>query len=191
MYKNSKNKHYYIGDNMKKIMVIIAILFIPLIINKNMEEDTIIIPEDSLRIRIIANSNSIEDQYEKNRVKDDVQLYLREILKNSKSKEEAKDIINKNINNIENIVSTTLKELNSNNKYTIKLGNNYFPEKEYKGVTYESGLYDSLVISIGKAQGNNWWCVLFPPLCLMETEENMNDYEYKSFIIETLKKYQN
>ena len=175
---------------MKKVMIIIAVIFVPLLFNKNIEEEMIIIPKDSFRIRIIANSNSLDDQYEKNIVKNNVQVYLIDILKNAKTKEDTKDIIKNNMDNINEIVESTLKELNSNNNYKIKLGNNYFPKKEYKGITYESGLYDSLVISIGKAKGSNWWCVLFPPLCMMETNENISDYEYKSYIIEILKKYQ-
>ena len=183
--------HYYIGDTMKYIMVILAVIMLPLILNKEIDNETIIIPKESIRIRIIANSNSIEDQYEKNIVRDKVQVYLEKILKNSNSKEETKSIINNNLENINSILDSTLKELSSNNSYNIKLGNNYFPQKEYKGTTYESGFYESLVITLGKGEGINWWCVLFPPLCLMETNEEINESDYKLYILEILKKYQN
>ena len=69
-------------------------------------------------------------------------------------------------------------------------GINYFPEKKYKGVIYEEGYYESLVITLGKGNGENWWCVLFPPLCLMEGEDNNTDeVEYKSFVKEMIDKY--
>ena len=68
------------------------------------------------------------------------------------------------------------------------LGLNYFPEKEFKGITYDEGYYESLVITIGEGKGDNWWCVLFPPLCMLEAEES-TDVEYKSFVKEIVDKY--
>ena len=70
--------------------------------------------------------------------------------------------------------------------YTLIYGKNFFPEKRYKGVVYNEGYYDSLVIKLGKGKGKNWWCVLFPPLCLMETDENV---EYKFYVKEIIDKY--
>ena len=65
---------------------------------------------------------------------------------------------------------------------------NYFPEKEYKGTIYEEGEYESLLITLGSGEGNNWWCVLFPPLCLIEAEES-EEVEYSFFIKELFEKY--
>ena len=62
------------------------------------------------------------------------------------------------------------------------------PEKEYKGVKYKEGYYESWVITLGEGEGNNWWCVLFPPLCLVEAEE-ADEVEYKFFIKELIDKY--
>lgn len=180
---------YFNGDNMKRLMIILAIMIVPLILLKNNEEETIIIPNDSIRIRVIANSNSINDQYEKLEVRKNLQLYLEELLKDAKTKEETVAIINKNLINIDRNVNGTLKELNSLVNYNVKYGNNYFPEEEYKGIKYEEGYYDSLVITLGKGEGNNWWCVLFPPLCLMETDENISNVEYELFVNEVLSKY--
>ena len=79
---------------------------------------------------------------------------------------------------------------NYNLPYQINYGKNYFPEKSYKGVKYESGMYDSLVVTLGKGEGENWWCVLFPPLCLMEAQEtNMKDVDYEWFVKDIFKKY--
>lgn len=162
----------------------------PFIIKKNIDADVIEIPDESIRIRVIANSNSINDQFEKLRVTENIQVYIQELLKDATTKEESESIIRKNLLNIENNVKNTLNQLNSITNYQVKYGNNYFPEKEYKGITYKSGYYESLVITLGKGEGNNWWCVLFPPLCLMETEENnMNDIEYELYVTEILSKY--
>ena len=62
------------------------------------------------------------------------------------------------------------------------------PEKEYKGTTYEEGYYESLVITLGSGEGDNWWCVLFPPLCLLEAEDS-DDVEYTSYVKELVDKY--
>ena len=66
-----------------------------------------------------------------------------------------------------------------------------FPEKEYKGVVYDEGYYESLLVTLGEGKGDNFWCVLFPPLCLMEAEEtdDTTEVEYKSFIKEIIEKY--
>ena len=73
--------------------------------------------------------------------------------------------------------------------YKINFGKNHFPDKEYKGVVYNEGDYESLVVYIGEASGDNWWCVLFPPLCLLEADEaDTGEVEYKSIVGEMLDK---
>ena len=85
---------------------------------------------------------------------------------------------------IEKIISQ--KEEN----YSINFGKNYFPEKVYYDVTYPAGEYESLVITLGDGLGENWWCVLFPPLCLLEAEEkNIDKVEYKLFAKEIIEKF--
>lgn len=182
--------HYFIGDNMKKIVIILTILMIPFIIKKNQEKEIIQIPNESIRIRIIANSNSLKDQFEKLKVTHNVTSYIQNLLKESTTKEESEQIIINNLSNIKNEVKNTLNQINSISQIKVNYGNNYFPTKTYKGIKYESGYYESLVITLGKGEGNNWWCVLFPPLCLMETDENnMEEMEYKLYITEILSKY--
>ena len=175
---------------MKRLIIILTIIIVPLVIQKNTEAETIEIPNEAIRIRVIANSNSIIDQYEKLKVRENIQIYLQELLKDAETKEETEEIIKNNLTNIEENVQNTLKEIDSKVQYQINYGSNYFPEKEFKGITYKEGYYDSLVITLGKGLGNNWWCVLFPPLCLMETEEeNITEIEYELFVSEVLNKY--
>ena len=88
------------------------------------------------------------------------------------------------------IVNDKLKDIGYNKKYTINYGYNYFPKKKYKGITYKEGNYESLVITLGEGAGDNFWCVLFPPLCLIEADETSNDnVEYKFFVKELIDKY--
>ena len=108
-----------------------------------------------------------------------------DLLKDAKTIDEVRIILNKNIKDFDFIVESVLKKNNVNLKFDVNYGFNYFPEKEFKGVTYDEGYYESLVVTLGEGEGDNWWCVLFPPLCLMEAEEaNADEVEYKSFIKE-------
>ena len=97
--------------------------------------------------------------------------------------------IKKEIPSFAKVVHNTLAEQNMNLEFTIDYGMNYFPEKEYKGIVYEEGEYESLVITLGDGQGENFWCVLFPPLCLLDTNEVPKDIEYTSFVKELIDKY--
>ena len=171
-------------------MIILAVIIVPLVFNKYNAEEQVVIPNDAIRIRVIANSNSLEDQYEKQVVRSNIQLYLQDLLKDVQTKEETANIINANMINIDKNVGTSLKEIESNMKYRVNYGQNYFPEKEFKGITYPAGNYEALVITLGKGQGNNWWCVLFPPLCLMPTQEDaMDNVEYQLFVNEIISNY--
>lgn len=133
------------------------------------------IPEDAIRFRIIANSDEIKDQSLKMNIKKELEKELFAKLENANSKQEAEQIIKESKPTIEN----TLKKYNM--PYNINYGKNYFPEKEFKGNKYDEGYYDSLVITLGEAKGENWWCVMYPPLCLLDTEEDQEP-EYDLYI---------
>ena len=165
---------------MKKILIVIA-AFILLGISIKADADyNVIIPSASLRLRVIPNSNNPSDQMIKEQVKTSIQTEISNLLVDAKTVDESIDILE---NNIDIIDQKLAKFLNSHNlDYEIKLGSNYFPRKVYKGVLYEEGYYDSLVIIIGDGEGDNWWCVLFPPLCLLEVKEDVTDVEYQLFI---------
>ena len=147
-----------------------------------------VIPDDSIRLRILANSNLPEDQEIKMKVAKAVQNKLFNLLENSSNVEEARKLIINNLDDIKSIVKTTLQNNDTNPNYKVNFGKNYFPTKNYKGINYNEGEYESLLISLNKAKGDNWWCVLFPPLCLLEAEESSN-VEYKLLVQEIIKKY--
>ena len=158
-------------------------MFLSCVISKKIE-----IPTDALRIRIIPNSNSSYDQFVKGKVRDKLEITLYDLLKNASSSEEARKIIVNNLDLIDKDVSSILAFEDYDLGYEVKYGYNYFPEKEYKGIRYEEGYYESLLVTLGRGEGYNWWCVMFPPLCLIEADENDN-VEYKSLIETVLKKY--
>lgn len=174
---------------MKKIIIILlAVLSIVMVYNNFNKSENIKIPDSAIRFRVLANSNSPRDQKIKEDVRDKMQKELYTLLENSKSIKEARGLINDNMDNFNNILEEEMED--KDYSYTIDYGMHEFPEKTYKGITYEAGEYESLLVTLGEGKGDNWWCVLFPPLCLMEVEEtNTDEVEYKSFIKEIIEKY--
>lgn len=169
---------------MKNFLISILIIFGMFFFIK----DDIVIPKESIRFRVIANSNSEYDQNIKMQVKDTVEKEIFTLLNNTSTLDMTRKLIKNDLNNIDVIVNNKLKENNYNHTYSINYGMNYFPEKIYKGVTYDSGEYESLVITLGDGKGDNWWCVLFPPFCLIEADES-SEVEYKWMVKEILNKY--
>jgi len=172
---------------MKNFIIILSILIIYLIIG-NMSVEAVKIPDEAIRLRVIANSDSTYDQNIKLKVKNEIQKEMYNLLKNTKGIEEARKTIGSNLDKIDKRINALLIKEKYNLGYKINFGYNYFPEKEFNGITYEEGMYESLLITLGEGQGNNWWCVLFPPLCLLEAEES-DKVEYKLFVQELIEKY--
>lgn len=172
---------------MKKIIFVIIFIFI-FLISGNIGEAKVIIPDEAIRLRVIPNSDSEYDQQIKTKVKTKLQSDVLTLLKDTDDIKTARKIIDDNLLTIDQKINKLLENENYELGYDINYGYNYFPKKVYKGVTYEEGYYESLVITLGQGKGSNWWCVLFPPLCLMEAEEN-EDIEYASFVQEIINKY--
>jgi len=152
---------------MKKIIVILFVITIICVLSTNKEK--VIIPNTAIRFRIIANSDSEEDQTLKYKIKDEIEPTLINNIYDASTIEEARNHIKAHIPEIEQKINSYTDD------YNINFGNNYFPEKVYKDVVYPEGEYESLVITLGNGLGENWWCVLFPPLCLLEAEESEVD----------------
>lgn len=171
---------------MKKILVIVAIIMLIMI---NSKSDTIIIPESAIRYRVVASSNSTSDQYIKGKISTYMQDYLINITKNAKTSTEANYLLLSNYEAIKEHLDTFIKQNNFKTSYEINIGRNYFPKKSYKGIEYSEGYYDSVVINLGHKQGINWWCVMYPPLCLMDAKEDLDEVQYTTYVEELLKKY--
>ena len=176
---------------MKRFLILglLIVAFIVLYVNVNAEVDEIVIPEAAIRVRVIANSNQIHDQNMKMKVKKYIETSISPTLLNVRDVNEARGVIKNSLSDLD----SGIKELFSDNLYdkdfVIHFGDNYFPEKDYRGVHYDEGEYESLVVTIGEGVGDNWWCVLFPPLCLLEASESeVDDTEYQFFVAEMLGK---
>lgn len=169
---------------MKKLLILIAAIILILCFFKTEE---VIIPSESIRFRIIANSNSIKDQNVKKEIVKSLNNKIDLISNKASSIEEARASVQKAIPTIEKEVNDKIKELDYNKNISINYGKNYFPQKNYRGIVYPEGKYESLVITIGDGIGENFWCILFPPLC--NIDESVTDVEYTSLIKEIINKY--
>lgn len=172
---------------MKYVPYFIIIIVIYIIIGQFFSSNYKI-PDNSIRVRVIANSDEPSDQRVKQEVKDIVINDMYNLLKDSKTIDSSRNIINLNIDILSQDIDKYLNKVNYNLGYNINYGYNYFPKKIYKGVEYKEGMYESLVVTLGSGQGENWWCVLFPPICMIEAEED-KDVEYTTMVKEIVNQY--
>ena len=133
--------------------------------------------ENLIRFHVLANSDSEEDQALKLKVRDEVISYLQPKLKDSKSIQESEKIILNEEDKLMDICKETIKENGYDYDVSINLGYSKFPTKQYSSVVLPAGEYKALKIVIGKGQGRNWWCVMFPPLCFVDEQNNVIDKE--------------
>ena len=130
-----------------------------------------------IRFHVLANSDSDRDQDLKLKVRDEVIEYLQPKLKNSKSLNESENIILNEKNNLIDICEKVIRDNGYDYAVDVQLDYSKFPAKQYSSVVLPAGEYRSLKILIGEAKGKNWWCVMFPPLCFVDKENNVIDEE--------------
>lgn len=120
------------------------------------------------RLHVIANSDSDEDQELKYIVRDNLLDYMNEICANCTTKEEAIEIAKNNLNSFKKIAKDTVKNEGYSYDVNVEIGEFEFPTKSYGDISLPAGIYDALEVKIGTANGHNWWCVMFPPLCFVD-----------------------
>lgn len=163
---------------MKKIIYGILIIVMILVVSKPRYD----LSGDMVRFRVIPNSNSSKDILIKEKVVNELSTLL---FKDTNDINETRNNVVNNLDKINNSIDKVFSKNNYNLKYKVKYGMNYFPSKEYNDIRFEAGNYESLVVEIGEAKGNNYWCILYPPLCMVDYEKDTK-IEYKSKIIEIL-----
>lgn len=124
-----------------------------------------------LRLHILANSDSEEDQRLKLCVRDALLEHSDELFGSSENLEEAESAVQEAMPEIISIAEETLREQGCHSKVTAKLADVTFDERVYENITMPAGKYRALRIEIGEAKGHNWWCVMYPPLCLPAAED--------------------
>lgn len=174
------------------LLIILFTLFIFLSSFNYVKSVSSDLSDSIFRLHIIANSDSKEDQELKLKVRDSVINYMNKIIPKNTTKENIILIVNEHLQDFKEIAEKTIKENGFNYTVNISIGNFYFPTKTYGDISFPSGNYDGLRIEIGSSSGQNWWCVLFPPLCFVsptngivpdnsknELKENINSEEYQ------------
>ena len=158
---------------------------------------------DVFRFHILANSDSAADQSLKLKVRDRVLSETKALFNSAKSKEEAQNLVSGKLQFIADAAYDEVLKNGSDYKVTAQITNMYFNTRKYKNYTLPPGMYDALRVTIGKGEGHNWWCVMYPSLCLSPQPDeeakralDQNEYdvvheektEYKFKIIEFFEK---
>ncbi|AIF67854.1 stage II sporulation protein R [Terribacillus saccharophilus] len=127
------------------------------------------IPDEAIRLRILANSNSDADQQLKRLIRDEVNAQINSWVKNMTDIEEARDLIEEQLPEIKKTVARVLNEQGKSQGFNVEYSDEIsFPAKLYGSYLYPAGQYEAVLITLGEGEGENWWCVLFPPLCFLD-----------------------
>lgn len=159
----------------KRFTILFFLLFIYILISASAYTNAVCsdISDSVFRLHVIANSNSVEDQNLKYIVRDNVLKYMSSITASITSKEEIIEIVYNHLEEFKQIAQDTVYENGFNYEVSVEIGNFEFPTKTYGDVSFPAGFYDALKIKIGNADGQNWWCVMFPPLCFIDVSSGI------------------
>jgi stage II sporulation protein R len=130
-----------------------------------------------VRLHVLADSDSEEDQARKLRVRDAVLEVTSPLLRGCSTQDEARALIEANVGAIQAAAEAVLAAEGCGDRVEIRLGEETYPTRDYDGMCFPSGSYLSLRVCIGAAEGQNWWCCLFPPICLGSTTVSPEDAE--------------
>jgi len=131
-------------------------------------DDPMVIPNQAIRLRILADSDSPQDQEIKRQVRDAVNAEITSWVEDLVSLEEARNMIKAGIPELQKIAEGVVAANGSDQSVTAEFGKVQFPTKLYGQFLYPAGEYEAVLITLGEGTGANWWCVLFPPLCFLD-----------------------
>ena len=173
-------------------LIISVFTLLGLVFNKTNGEKLLSVETSNLlRIHIRANSNQVIDQEIKYKIKDEFVDFLTPFVVSCNSLEQAIQMIENKKQELIAISNKVLKENNFEYETNIKIGKEYFPTRSYNQYTLNSGVYNSIIVELGTGEGNNWWCVIYPPLCFTNFSNNNQNIVYKSKIMEIINKFFN
>ena len=164
-------------------LILLAIIVLSIVVGANFTGKT---QTEYLRIHVRANSNLQIDQTVKYKVKDAVVEYLTPFIADCDTKLKAERMLITNLSNIESVANTVLTENGFDYKSTAKVNNELFPTRAYGELVLDAGYYDALIIELGDGKGDNWWCMVYPPLCFTG---DTTEYFYKSKISQVIKDF--
>ena len=168
------------------ILIILIFIYIFLLSINYTQAVSLNLSDSVFRLHIIANSDSSDDQNLKLKVRDNIIDYMNTLTENTSNKDELISIASNHLNTFKEIALNTIKDNGYNYNVNIEIGNFYFPTKSYSNISFPAGNYDALKIEIGKAIGQNWWCVLFPPLCFVNSTTGIVPEDSKNILKENM-----
>ncbi len=172
----------------KRIILVISLLLIYIAISAFSYVAAVSndISESVFRLHVIANSDSEEDQNLKYIVRDNLIKYMNTLTQNMSTKDDAIKIAKEHEQDFRDIAIKTIRENGYDYDVKVEIGNCYFPTKYYGDISFPAGYYDALKVEIGESAGQNWWCVMFPPLCFVDMSTGIVPDESKQTIKEQL-----
>lgn len=170
----------------KYILILLSLLFCFIFISISSYAHTVSdnLSDNFFRLHILANSNSKEDQDLKLKVRDAIIEYMEAKNYSYSSKSNVINAVTEELDVYKSIAENIIKEAGFNYPVSIEIGNFYIPTKLYGNISLPAGNYDALRVKLGNAEGENWWCSLFPPLCFVDISSGVVDENSK----DTLKK---
>ena len=176
------------GVFMKKIIKISVclFLFVSAMFVADAWQDKKALQENLIRLHVVANSDSQEDQTIKLQVKDAVISYLQPLVEDFTDKEQTMAFLTENLASVQQVANDALSKLGVDNCAIVSLETEVFDTRKYETFSLPAGIYDSLRIRIGEGRGKNWWCVVFPSLCLPATSDGFQDTAVSSGFSEEL-----
>lgn len=168
------------------ILTILIFLYIVLLSFNYSQAISYNLSDSVFRLHIIANSDSSADQELKLKVRDKIIEYMNTLTSSSSDKKDVISMVNNHLDSFKEIALNTIKENGYNYDVNIEIGNFHFPTKSYGDISFPAGNYDALKIEIGDAIGQNWWCVLFPPLCFVNSSTGVVPDDFKNTLKENI-----
>ena len=176
---------------MKKVCLgvfTVLILILAVVFAMSLNQETAQAENDYLRIHVRANSNSTVDQDIKYKVKDEVVKFITPYAAQCVDKQTAQKVIGGILKDIEKVCDRVLKENGFTYTSRASVREEEFPTRVYGDLTLEHGVYDALIIELGEGVGDNWWCVIYPPLCFTSPT---TDVKYRSLIYDIINSFFN
>lgn len=175
-------------NNIKRIFILLLLLSLFIFISALSYVDAVStdISNSVFRLHVIANSDSEEDQNLKYKVRDAILDYMTNLSTNCNSKKEVIELAQNHKQELEELATQIIQKNGYQYNVSIKIGNYDFPTKYYGDISLPAGNYEALRIEIGKATGQNWWCVMFPPLCFVDVTSGIVPDESKDIMKDNL-----
>ena len=173
---------------LKYIFIILSLLFCFIFLSISSYAHTVSgnLSDNFFRLHILANSDSEIDQNLKLKVRDSIIEYMNSQDISNSTKAEVISIVENNLENYKLIAEKVISEKGFEYPVSVEIGNFHFPTKVYGNISLPAGYYDALRIKIGNAEGENWWCSLFPPLCFVDISSGVIDESSKDNLKENL-----